>query len=77
MADMYQGQRFMVDFNTYKELHPYNTYSRFQQSSSKADKYTPKDSQGPQVPEVYLFPTMVPGFDLRRKQWGKYMLTEL
>lgn len=62
----------MIDFNTYKELHPYSTYSTVEYPSSKAEKYAPKDGQDPQAPEMYLFPTMVPGFDLRRKKWGKF-----
>ncbi|RTE69062.1 hypothetical protein BHE90_016557 [Fusarium euwallaceae] len=36
------------------------------------DEYSPKEDQGPKPPEIYLFPTMVPGFDLRRKKWGKF-----
>ncbi|KAJ3469479.1 hypothetical protein MRS44_003544 [Fusarium solani] len=65
-------QRFMIDFATYKELHPDNEYSRRTQISSNVDEYSPGDNQGPQAPEMYLFPTMVPGFDLRRKIWGKF-----
>ncbi|UPK89428.1 hypothetical protein LCI18_000363 [Fusarium solani-melongenae] len=41
--------------------HPYN--------SPKVETYSPKDDKGPQTPEIYLFPTMAPGFDLRRKKW--------
>jgi hypothetical protein len=62
----------MIDFATYKELHPDNEYSRRTQISSNVDEYSPGDNQGPQAPEMYLFPTMVPGFDLRRKIWGKF-----
>lgn len=69
LSDLHQGQRFMIDFNAYKELHPNSKYSR--RVHNKADEYSPSDSQGPQAPEIYLFPIMVPGFDLRRKKWGK------
>jgi hypothetical protein len=31
----------------------------------------PTDDSEPEAPEVYLFPTRLPGFDLRRKKWGK------
>ncbi|KAI8721315.1 AAA domain-containing protein [Fusarium sp. LHS14.1] len=63
------GQRFMVDFNTYKELHPYSKYSKQEDVLSKSEEYSPKGDQSPQSPEMYLFPTTVPGLDLRRKKW--------
>ncbi|RSL96134.1 hypothetical protein CDV31_013606 [Fusarium ambrosium] len=63
------GQRFMIDFETYKELHPNSEYSLRRYSSSKSERYSPNEDQGPQAPEIYLFPTKVPGFDLRRKKW--------
>ncbi|RSM13182.1 hypothetical protein CEP52_002042 [Fusarium oligoseptatum] len=66
------GQRFMIDFDTYKKLHPWSKYSRRTYDPSKSERYSPEDDQGPQAPEMYLFPTMIPGFDLRRKKWGKF-----
>jgi hypothetical protein len=32
--------------------------------------YLPTDDSEPEAPEIYLFPTRLPGFDLRRKKWG-------
>ncbi|KAL3423070.1 hypothetical protein PVAG01_04817 [Phlyctema vagabunda] len=69
------GQRFMVDFNTYTELHPSNKY----QPSNTASKMTklPSDGDIPQAPDIYLFPTMVPGFDLRRKKWTDLQVDQI
>ncbi|KAM6540249.1 hypothetical protein FALCPG4_001974 [Fusarium falciforme] len=63
------GQRFMIDLRTYNELHPSNKYSLNKPSFSRKELYSPKDGQDPEAPEIYLFPAMVPGFDLRRKKW--------
>ena len=73
----------MTDFDTYKELHPSNRY--LQQKPSLAYGHLlmnrghanpgtslPTDDTEPTAPEVYLFPTHLPGFDLRRKKWGEY-----
>ncbi|KAI1412297.1 hypothetical protein F5Y13DRAFT_163269 [Hypoxylon sp. FL1857] len=62
------GQRFMIDFKTYKELHPFNHYLRpFQESTREI--YQPADGNEPNTREVYVFPAFTPGFDLRRKKW--------
>ena len=65
----------MLDFETYKELHPSNSYF----SKLGDDDYVrvkqkpnlPTDDSPPQSPEIYLFPPRIPGFDLRRKKWGE------
>ncbi|KAJ3545948.1 hypothetical protein NM208_g2244 [Fusarium decemcellulare] len=62
-------ERFMVDFSTYKELHPYNHYSQKSRDSLEVTTNLPVDSGELEEPDVYVFPTMVPGFDLRRKKW--------
>ncbi|KAK7425707.1 hypothetical protein QQZ08_007806 [Neonectria magnoliae] len=56
-------------FNTYKELHPQNSYSRSSLATSKTAAKLPKDGGEPEAPEIYLFPPLVPGFDLWRKKW--------
>jgi len=38
--------------------------------SAETDSSLPTDDSEPEAPEVYLFPTSLPGFDLRRKKWG-------
>ncbi|KAL6355939.1 hypothetical protein LRP88_09523 [Fusarium phalaenopsidis] len=63
------GQRFMIDFDTYRELHPSSGYAFHKRDPSRMGKYSPKVDQVPQTPEIYSFPTKVPGFDLRRKKW--------
>ena len=62
----------MIDFNTYKELHPLNQYMDFLGFVSTKETSLPTDGSEPKAPEIYLFPTLVPGFDLRRKKWSKY-----
>jgi hypothetical protein len=62
----------MVDFNTYKELHPFNQYMGCVDFTSIKETSLPTDGSEPKAPEIYLFPTLVPGFDLRRKKWSKY-----
>jgi AAA+ superfamily predicted ATPase len=75
---VHAGQRFMIDFETYAKLHPGNPYvlsstraprHMFQGSSTETDPKLPADGSEPKVPEIYLFPTRLPGFDLRRKKW--------
>jgi hypothetical protein len=76
----------MIDFSTFKELHPNNkTYSnpnphpnnRFASNrrhsfvGAHPDTNLPTDDGEPTAPEIYLFPTHLPGFDLRRKKWGE------
>ncbi|KAF5666706.1 AAA family ATPase [Fusarium denticulatum] len=63
------GQRFMVDFDTYKELHPGSSYMRQEGYISGRKPNLPKDGSEPEEPEIYLFPKLIPGFDLRRKKW--------
>lgn len=65
----------MIDFETYKELHPKNQYSTM--NSHLLDKVTtlPTDGSEPRAPEIYLFPPRIPGFDLRRKKWSEYLIS--
>ncbi|KAK4165534.1 hypothetical protein QBC43DRAFT_234781 [Cladorrhinum sp. PSN259] len=65
-----QVQRFMVDFTTYAELDPSNPYSQRRQGSNlKEEAKAFADGRRPSGSEMYLFPTHIPGFDLRRKTW--------
>jgi hypothetical protein len=59
----------MVDYETYKELHPENPYAKAAFTFQK-DTNLPTDDTDPVAPEVYLFPPSIPGFDLRRKKWS-------
>ncbi|GFP59201.1 ATPase family AAA domain-containing protein 3A homolog [Trichoderma asperellum] len=59
------GQRFMIDFETYKMLHRKEKGEVYTKLSPLIDD----EDQPPPVPEVYLFPTTIHGFDLRHKEW--------
>jgi hypothetical protein len=62
----------MIDFTTYQELHPDNSYLQMMNSCSGADStHLANDGAEPEAPEIYLFPLHVPGFDFRRKGWGE------
>ncbi len=73
----------MTDFSTYTELHPKNSYVELIPAGSRGYGSTglhpgtnlPTDDSEPTVPEMYLFPTHLPGFDLRRKKWGENLPT--
>lgn len=62
----------MVDFKTYKELHPNNSYIRpFTIDGRDHEKpRLPVDDCDPDEPEIFLFPAVIPGFNFRRKKWG-------
>ncbi|KXH29519.1 hypothetical protein CSIM01_06252 [Colletotrichum simmondsii] len=68
-GQIYSGERFMIDFETYTSLHPHNQYTNKEKAVLEPD--LPTDGSEPHVPEIYLFSNLVPGFDLRRKKWGK------
>ncbi|OTB06094.1 hypothetical protein M426DRAFT_319166 [Hypoxylon sp. CI-4A] len=61
---MLTEQRFMIDFETYNQLHPRQPYL-----TGGEEIYQLQNSSGLDEKEVYLFPALVPGFDLRRKIW--------
>ncbi|KAM7203291.1 putative AAA domain containing protein [Rhypophila sp. PSN 637] len=78
------GQRFMLDFGTYTELHPANKYIQETpyrnvtmdtildwKHDTTIGPTIPgtEDDAEPTAPEIYLFPTHLPGFDLRRRKW--------
>ncbi|KAF7538457.1 hypothetical protein G7054_g2875 [Neopestalotiopsis clavispora] len=64
------GQRFMIDFHTYKELHPEAKMVRnaMKLSNNKSRPYISKNGvTGSQ--DKYLFPREIPGFNFRTKNW--------
>ncbi|KAF3806905.1 putative 26S proteasome regulatory subunit-like [Colletotrichum gloeosporioides] len=65
---IHTGERFMIDYDTYTSLHPVNSYA-MKATKAVAEPGLPADGSEPRAPEIYLFPNMVPGFDLRRKTW--------
>ncbi|KAK2006375.1 hypothetical protein LZ32DRAFT_611335 [Colletotrichum eremochloae] len=62
------GERFMIDYDTYKSLHISSTYAK-ELSGAVPEPNLPKGDSEPCAPEIYLFPNQIPGFDLRRKKW--------
>ncbi|KAK0752062.1 hypothetical protein B0T18DRAFT_403997 [Schizothecium vesticola] len=68
-----QGSRYMVDFSTYKKLHPANfrgtssrpgSVDRKEMDAALMDNDTP-----PQGPELLVLPDSVTGYNLRQKKW--------
>ncbi|CAG9986756.1 unnamed protein product [Clonostachys byssicola] len=61
--------RCVVDFSTYMELHPFQQHTPSGLDGSMKVKDLPKDDTPPDAPGIYLFPRIIPGFDLRTKKW--------
>ncbi|PLB34979.1 ATP-binding protein [Aspergillus candidus] len=62
------NERFMIDFSTYKQLHP----SESKTLLKKRDEILPERmnvDEPPSAPELFLFPSTIIGFNLRRKKW--------
>ncbi|ETS86249.1 hypothetical protein PFICI_00077 [Pestalotiopsis fici W106-1] len=64
------GQRFMIDFHTYKELHPEaKLFQNLDKLMTKKNKpYSPNNGV-PESLDVYVFPSEIPGFNFRTKKW--------
>lgn len=76
------GERFMVDFQIYRELHSDSIkfqllYEREETEDDDEEsryKISPEDMESdtpPSAPEIYVFPATVPGYNLRSKKWGE------
>jgi len=67
----------MVDFHTYQQLH--YTSSNFKYTyphidDEKCERMSADvmaSDEPPPVPEIYIFPNTIPGYDLRSKKWGE------
>lgn len=82
------GERFMVDFQIYKEIHSdsFNfqlLYGDVQADEDNEDyerrKMSSEEMESetpPPQPNLYVFPDTVPGYHLRSKKWGKTMPCE-
>ncbi|KAK2730733.1 AAA family ATPase [Colletotrichum kahawae] len=64
-GQIHTGERFMIDYDTYTSLHSKNSYS-MNATEEVTETGLPTDGSEPRAPEIYLFPNLVPGFDLRR-----------
>ncbi|PSN67617.1 hypothetical protein BS50DRAFT_609566 [Corynespora cassiicola Philippines] len=74
------GERYMIDNESYKRLHAEAQKSKRKQDYSHLYNGPENEmmmiymeemsnSEPPTAPEIYLFPPMIAGFSLRRKRW--------
>lgn len=76
--DCQQGERYMIDFNTYKELH--SNSPKFVTTHSRATDPGRKEIDAsamlcdtpPSGPEIFAFPNTLIGYNLRQKKWRKW-----
>ncbi|KAI1496448.1 P-loop containing nucleoside triphosphate hydrolase protein [Biscogniauxia marginata] len=69
------GERFMIDFHTYEQLHS-DSWS-FKKSypsiddpeCERMDASMMSSDEPPPVPEIYVFPKTIVGYNLRNKKW--------
>ncbi|GKZ25936.1 hypothetical protein AbraIFM66951_002454 [Aspergillus brasiliensis] len=70
------SERFMIDFPTYRQLHPESkpppTTTRTEIPRERMDNDEP-----PTAPEIFLFPPRIVGFNLRRKKWVNLEVDEV
>lgn len=59
----------MIDFNTYKELHP-DSLNFVNEAWAFKRYYKANPNEEARPPELYLFPSLVPGFNFRTKKWS-------
>lgn len=72
------GERFMVDFQTYHQLHCDSvafktTYSSI--DNPDCERMSPENmasDQPPSTPDIYVFPSEIPGYDLKNKKWSEH-----
>ncbi|PTB38395.1 hypothetical protein M441DRAFT_146680 [Trichoderma asperellum CBS 433.97] len=62
------GERYMIDYPTYRALHPGSGDKRFSTHESKA-QLAFREQETPSYPDIYLLPRTILGFSLRRKKW--------
>ncbi|GFF67545.1 hypothetical protein IFM47457_01756 [Aspergillus lentulus] len=62
------SERFMVDFPTYRQLHPpEHPLVRKKRTEIPPERLEADDP--PSAPEIYLFPSRIVGYNFRRKKW--------
>lgn len=67
--------RHMVDFETYRNIHSDEVGFKRTYVNTQAQKYMESeimDKNEPPEEFEMLFPPKIPGFNLRRKKWGKH-----
>lgn len=69
----------MIDFETYEQLHSDSTNFKDIYGKFEENKLEPMDSavmasdNPPDVPEIYVFPPKITGYNLRSKKWGELL----
>ncbi|KAF3006997.1 hypothetical protein E8E14_007964 [Neopestalotiopsis sp. 37M] len=69
------GERFMVDFETYRQIHSSSFTFKFSYPSICDDKLPRMDprimksDEPPPAPDIYVFPKTIPGYNLQSKKW--------
>lgn len=69
------GERFMVDFETYRQLHSSSSAFKMsypiidEEEHQRMDADTMKSDKPPSAPDIYVFPNTIPGYNLRSKKW--------
>ncbi|KAH7397602.1 AAA family ATPase [Cadophora sp. MPI-SDFR-AT-0126] len=69
------GERFVIDFETYRQLHSSSSNFKMLYPSIDAqdcEHMTPEmmaSEHPPSAPDIYIFPNTIPGYDLRSKKW--------
>ncbi|KAK8133590.1 hypothetical protein PG984_005602 [Apiospora sp. TS-2023a] len=74
---LYNGERFMVDYKTYKQLHSSSVTvtAKFPKTSKSAGGLERVNSrimegdESPPSPDIYVFPHKIPGYNLHTKKW--------
>ncbi|KAI0892764.1 AAA family ATPase [Annulohypoxylon nitens] len=69
------GERFMVDFETYQQLHSSSNTFKLSYPRIKDENFERMNpdimasDKPPSAPDIYVFPNTIPGYNLRSKKW--------
>jgi hypothetical protein len=69
---MQVDERYMVDIETYKKLHPHSTVNEFRLRPD-LDAKEMADPEPPGGSLILLFPPKIAGYNLLRKKWGRQL----
>ncbi|KAH7397487.1 P-loop containing nucleoside triphosphate hydrolase protein [Pyrenochaeta sp. MPI-SDFR-AT-0127] len=68
--DEASGERYMIDFNTYRSLHPFSEDTLSNRlNQDKMDEKQMEMEEPPDEQFQYLVPTQIKGYNLRTKKW--------
>ncbi|KAF2673829.1 P-loop containing nucleoside triphosphate hydrolase protein [Microthyrium microscopicum] len=63
------GERYMIDYATYRQLHPDSAIAKRVVERAYIPEKIMKMDEAPDAPKCYLMPTSIVGYNLRRKKW--------